>query len=68
MARWKPKTPASGTVVGALGVAFIIANFLSDAGDLDRAVAGWRRRPSVAAALHVLTSGLFLAEDIAALP
>jgi hypothetical protein len=44
-----------------------VTTLLADERKFAAALAGWQRRPSVAAAFHVLTSGLFLAGDVATL-
>lgn len=49
--------------VGAIALVTLLADERSFARALDR----WQRRPSLVSAAHVATSGIFLAEDIAAL-
>jgi hypothetical protein len=40
---------------------------IADENDFRKAFLRWERNPCLVSALHVATSGLFLAEDIAAL-
>ena len=44
-----------------------LTTLLARADDFARALARWQRRPSLASAFHVATSGVFLAGDIAEL-
>jgi len=47
--------------------AIIAMQLIADENNLSRAFVRWQRNPCLVSALHVVTSGLFLAEDIAAL-
>lgn len=52
----------------AVAIAAIAAmQLIADENDFRKAFLCWQRNPCLVSALHVATSGLFLAEDIAVL-
>jgi hypothetical protein len=53
-------------LAGAVTVG-LACTLLADERSFARAFVRWERNPCLVSALHVATSGLFLAEDIAAL-
>lgn len=54
-------------ILAAAVGAMALVTLLADERSFARALARWQRSPSLVSAVHVVTSGIFLAEDIAAL-
>jgi hypothetical protein len=61
------RCPVNRNIFAAATAALLAFQLASDGRKVARAFVLWEQRPSLLSALHVATSGYFLAEDVAAL-